>query len=76
MYKYTNTVCSVRLACGWLKTLMANASKALASSRGSNREKRQQEKIDALQEKVRKKDGVIAEVTEEFVRLKKELGEL
>ncbi|MBT3328282.1 MAG: transposase [Gemmatimonadales bacterium] len=61
---------------GWLKTLMANAPTALASPRGSSSEKRLQQKVDALQEKIQKKDGVIAEVTEEFVRLKKELGEL
>lgn len=61
---------------GWLKTLMANAPAALTSPRGSSSEKRLQQKVDALQEKIQKKDGVIAEVTEEFVRLKKELGEL
>lgn len=61
---------------GWLKTLLANAPIALASPRGSSPEKKLQKKVDALEAKVQKKDEVIAEVTEEFVRLKKELGEL
>ncbi len=60
---------------GWLKTLLANAPLALASPRGSSPEKKLQEKVDALEEKIQKKDGIIAEVTGEFVRLKKELGE-
>tara|TARA_Y100000813_G_scaffold110211_1_gene78842 strand:- start:676 stop:1011 length:336 start_codon:yes stop_codon:yes gene_type:complete len=59
----------------WLKTLMSNASTVLASPRSSSPEKRLQEKIDKLESKLQKKDEVIAEVTEEFVRLKKELGE-
>lgn len=60
---------------GWLKTLLANASLALASPRGSSQEKQLQQKVEALEQKLQKKDGVIAEVTGEFVRLKKELGE-
>lgn len=60
---------------GWLKTLCANAPIALVPPRGSSPEKKLQQRVDALEEKLQKKDGVIAEVTEEFVRLKKELGE-
>ncbi len=60
---------------GWLKTLLANAPTALASPRGSSQEKKQQERIDALEKKIRKKDEVIAEISEEFVRAKKALGE-
>ena len=60
---------------GWLKTLLANAPVALVSPCGSSPEKKLQEKIDALEEKLQKKDGIIAEVTGEFVRLKRELGE-
>jgi len=60
---------------GWLKTLLANAHLALSSPRGSSPEKKLQQKVDALEEKIQKKDGIIAEVTGEFVRLKKELGE-
>lgn len=60
---------------GWFKTLLANAPTALASPRGSSHEKKLQQRIDALEEKVRKKDEVIAEISEEFVRAKKALGE-
>ena len=60
---------------GWLKTLLANAHLALASPRGTSPEKKLQEKVEALEARIQKKDGVIAEVTGEFVRLKKELGE-
>ncbi len=60
---------------GWLKTLLANAPVALASPRGSSQEKKLQQKVEVLEEKVRKKDEVIAEISEEFVRAKKALGE-
>lgn len=60
---------------GWFKTLMANAPTALASPRGSSQEQKLQQKVEALEETIQKKDGVIAEVTGEFVRLKKALGE-
>ncbi len=60
---------------GWLKTLLANAHLALASPRGTSPEKKLQQRVEALEARLQKKDGVIAEVTGEFVRLKKELGE-
>lgn len=60
---------------GWLKTLLANGHLALASHRGSSSEKKLQKKVDALEAKLKKKDEVIAEISEEFVRAKKELGE-
>lgn len=60
---------------GWLKTLLANAHLALASPRGTSPEKKLRQKVEALEARIQKKDGVIAEVTGEFVRLKKELGE-
>ena len=61
---------------GWLKTLLGNAHLALASPRGSSPEKKLQEKVQALEERIRKKDEVIAEISEEFIRAKKECGEL
>jgi len=60
---------------GWLKTLLTNAPQALASPRGTSPEKKLEKKVEALEEKIRQKDGVIAEISEEFVRAKKELGE-
>ncbi len=60
----------------WLRTLMAQAAKALEpQSRGPSPEKKQEQRIAELEEKLARKDGVIAEVTEEMVKLKKELGE-
>jgi transposase-like protein len=61
---------------GWLNKLMENASTVLESPRGSSQEKQLSRKVEALEEKLTKKDHVIAEVTEAFVSLKKELGEL
>jgi transposase len=60
----------------WLRILMAQAAKALESpTRGPSPEKKLEARIAELEEKLAKKDGVIAEVTEEMVKLKKELGE-
>ena len=41
----------------------------------NGREEQLSGKIEALEAKLTKKDNVIAEISEEFVRLKKELGE-
>jgi len=61
---------------GWLKTLLSNAHLALASPRGSSQEKKLQKKVEALAARIKEKDEVIAEISEEFVRAKKECGEL
>ncbi len=60
----------------WLRTLIAQAPAILASpKRGENPEKKLEKRVAELEAKLAKKDGVIAEVTEEMVKLKKELGE-
>jgi transposase len=63
----------------WQRHLMENMAAALeggAGRRQSNgREERLSRENEALQAKLVKKDNVIAEISEEFVRLKKELGE-
>jgi transposase len=41
----------------------------------STRVSQAEQRIEALQAKLAKKDSVIAEISEEYVRLKKELGE-
>jgi transposase-like protein len=61
---------------GWLNKLMENASTVLTAPQGSSQEKKLSRKVEALEERLTKKDNVIAEVTEAFVSLKKELGEL
>jgi transposase len=40
-----------------------------------SREKELEQRVAALEARLQKKDEVIAEISEEFVRLKKELGE-
>jgi len=60
----------------WLRLLVAQAPVVLTSPRrASSPEKKLAQKVEALEEKLAKKDTVIAEISEEFVRLKKELGE-
>lgn len=61
----------------WLRQLLERAPQVLASApRSQNAEKQLEQKVEALEEKLKKKDAVIAEISEEYVRLKKELGEL
>lgn len=60
----------------WQQQLFANGAAAfVASSATPSREKALQARIDALEARLRHKDHVIAQVTEEYVGLKKELGE-
>jgi len=63
----------------WQRQLLANASAALEDGRARRGQKttetRDQEKIEALEAKLAKKDSVIAEISEEYVELKKSLGE-
>jgi transposase len=61
----------------WQKEFFENGHRAFAAN--GRRERRvedaRQQKIDALQAKLQRKDGVIAELMEEHVHLKKSLGE-
>ena len=59
----------------WQRQLLAHAAKALEPQRGLNRrEKKIESKVEALETRLRRKDNVIAEISEEFVKVKKELG--
>ena len=60
----------------WLRQLMERAPAALAAPRTSSREQQLEQKVAALEQKLTRKDGIIAEISEEYVKLKKELGEL
>ena len=62
----------------WQAQLFENADKALEGKRpqSSVREKELEAKIAALEARVARKDAVIADISEEHVKLKKELGEL
>jgi len=63
----------------WQRQLMENIAAALDGGTGRRQSNGREEKLarenELLQAKLVKKDNVIAEVSEEFVRLKKELGE-
>ena len=63
----------------WQRTALGNLAMALESNNqrksSSKKEEELEKKIKALEEKLLKKDNVIAEVTEEMVSLKKERGE-
>jgi transposase len=59
----------------WLKQFFENGAAAFQRSRDSSRQ-REQERIAALEKKLRTKDEVLAELMEEHVALKKSLGEI
>jgi transposase len=62
---------------GWQRHLFANAAVVFDGPKkgGTSREKELEAKIAQLEAKLAKKDAVIAEISEEYVTLKKELGE-
>ena len=57
----------------WLKQLFENGAVAFQRPRDSSR-KHEQERMAALEKKLRTKDEVLAELMEEHVALKKSLG--
>ncbi len=59
----------------WQKQLFENGDAAFERN-GKPKADRSQERIDALEAKVRRKNEVLGELMEEHVALKKELGEL
>ncbi len=59
----------------WQRELLACAPSLFANRRAPSREKDLEEEVSRLVARVARKDQVIAEVTEEYVKLKKELGE-
>jgi transposase len=54
---------------------MAGAFEAAGNGASSQRERRLAEKVEHLENRLARKDTVIAEITAEYVQLKKELGE-
>ncbi len=61
----------------WQRDLLEAAANVFAGSGRSapRREHELEAKVVALEAKLQRKDAVIAEVSEEYVKLKKELGE-
>jgi transposase len=61
----------------WQRQLFENAATVLETSKSSpSREKALEDRIAHLEARLAKKDEVIAEISQEYVTLKKELGEL
>ena len=64
---------------GWQRQAQENLERALekgnGAKRSTSRERELEAKIQALEARLAKRDNVIAEISEEFVALKKELGE-
>lgn len=54
---------------------MVGAFEATAGAGASQREKLLAQKVETLEAKLARKDSVIAEISAEYVQLKKELGE-
>ena len=59
----------------WLRQLLERAPTAFTTPAVSSRERQLEQKVAALEAKLAKKDAVIAEISEEYVTLKKTLGE-
>ena len=63
----------------WQKELFDHASAAFEvkgrGRRGDGRARKLEQKIERLENKLSHKDNVIAEITEDYVKLKKTLGE-
>ena len=61
----------------WQKELFENGHRAFQSNgrRAARAEEERQKRIDALEARLQRKDGVIAQLMEEHVQLKKSLGE-
>ena len=57
----------------WQRTFFENGAAAFSSPRTTTSSSDQ--KIAALQDKLKRKDEVIAEIMEDFIQTKKELGE-
>jgi transposase-like protein len=58
----------------WLHQLLERAPAAFTSPRTTSHEHQLEQKVTALQDKLARKDAVIAEISEEYVQLKKSLG--
>ena len=59
----------------WQKQFFENGAAAFTKEENSSKRKEQQ-RIQQLEEKLRKKHEVLSELMEEHIKLKKELGEL
>ena len=59
----------------WQKIFFENGAAAFAQSAGSRATSQSEQKIAKLEERIKRKDEVIAEIMADHICLKKELGE-
>ena len=59
----------------WQKTFFENGAAAFAKPSGTRAASQAEQKVARLEEKLQRKDEVIAEIMAEHILLKKELGE-
>ena len=59
----------------WQRTFFVNGAAAFSSPRIETKSTAVEKKIESLESKLKRKDEVIAEIMEDFIRTKKELGE-
>jgi transposase-like protein len=59
----------------WQKTFFENGAAAFAKTAGARVTSQAEQKMARLEEKLQRKDEVIAEIMAEHIQLKKELGE-
>jgi transposase len=59
----------------WQKTFFENGAAAFAKTTGSRASSQAEQRINRLEDKLKRKDEVIAEIMAEHILLKKELGE-
>lgn len=60
----------------WQRQFFERGAAAFASDKADATERKRQKHVAALEARLARKDAVIAEISEEYVQLKKELGEL
>ena len=59
----------------WQRTFFENGAAAFSSPRTETKNSASERKIESLESKLKRKDEVIAEIMEDFIRTIKELGE-
>jgi transposase len=59
----------------WQKTFFENGAAAFVKTTGSRASSQAEQRINRLEDKLQRKDEVIAEIMAEHILLKKELGE-
>ena len=59
----------------WQRTFFENGAAAFSSPRTETKASAADRKIETLEHKLKRKDEVIAEIMEDFIQAKKELGE-